>query len=233
MKNTRLPALVLTGAMLLSLAACGGKSAGTPAPSVPAAEDTATPVPAVEDTTTPAPAPEDTTKPVEAEPVESGAPSTAPTPKPDHKPVQSHPVETAPAPTPAPSAEPETALTAADVYAAVSAKAGGSAMIDASFLLTEYYNVSEDDLEDYAFYMPDMSANIEEIFIAKVKSGRMDAVKAACEGRQKGMAEDAETYPATGTYVSGYQLVTSGDWILFCVCENASAAADTFRNTVK
>ncbi len=235
MDKHRIPALVLAGAMLLSLAACGGKDAPTPAPTVPAAEDTTTPIPATEDTTTPAPAAEDTTKPAEAsesvESVESAAPSVAPTPKPTGT-VQVSPIVT-PAPSAEPTAEPETDLTAADVYAAVSPKAGGSAMIDASFLLTEYYNVSEDDLEDYVLYMPDMSATTEEIFIAKVKSGKLDAVKSACESRQKGMAEDAETYPATGTYVSSYQLVTSGDWILFCVCENASSAAEAFRNTVK
>ncbi len=236
MKNRFLP-LALAGALILTLAACGGGSAETPtpAPTVPAAEDTTTPVPAAEDTTTPIPAAEDTTTPVPAqedttkpaEAVESGAPSPKPT-----NTVQSHPIET-PEPSVEPSAEPETSLTAADVYAAVSAKAGGSAMVDSSFALDAYYAISADDLEDFVLYMPDMSANIEEIFIAKVKSGKMDAVKTACEGRQKGMAEDAAFYPDTGTYVDGYQLVTNGDWLLFCVCENPADAVSAFNGCTK
>ncbi len=106
-------------------------------------------------------------------------------------------------------------------------------MVDSSFALDAYYNITAGDLEDFVLYMPDMSANIEEIFIAKVKSGKLDAVKAACEGRQKGMAEDAAFYPDTGTYVDSYQLVVSGDWVLFCVCENPDDAVTAFNDCTK
>lgn len=124
-------------------------------------------------------------------------------------------------------------VTAEEVMAAVSAVAGGSAMEDFSFAVSEFYGDSEDNAEEFALYMPSMSSNIEEIFIARVKSGKMDDVKAACESRQKGMAEDAALYPDTGTYVSNYKLVTEGDWILFCVCENPDRAVEAFQNSIK
>jgi len=225
MDKNRFPALVLAGALTLTLAACGGKPAETPTPAptdTPAISESAEPSVEPTESTEPAPTPTET---VEVEPVESDA--AAPTPGT----VQVSPIVT-PAPSAEPTAEPST-LTAADVYAAVSAKAGGSAMVDSSFALDAYYNITADDLEDFVLYMPDMSANIEEIFIAKVKSGKLDAVKAACESRQKGMAEDAETYPATGAYVDSYKLVTNGDWVLFCVCENPDSAVTAFNDCTK
>lgn len=211
MKN-KFPALVLTGAVLLSLAACGGKPAEspTPAPSAPAATDTPAPAPTPEATPTQAPQ-------VSAVPSE--------------EPVQSQPVQT---PEPEPENTPAaSALTAQDVYAAVYAAAGGNSTMDASAYMDAFYNLTADDLADHALYMPEMSVNIEEIFIARAKDGKLDAVKAACELRQKGMAEDAEFYPATGAYVADYQLVTNGDWVMFCVCENYNDAVTAFNDAVK
>lgn len=225
MKYIRLSALALTGAMTLSLCACSPKEpAATPTP-----EATVTPgvVESIAPTATPEAQPTESinvvTPPAETDavvkPLESQAPvqTSAPTAEPTQ------------APSEAPSEAPADDLTAADVYAKVSAVAGGNPMSDASFVLEEFYNLSAGDLEDYILAMPDMSTAIEEIFIAKVKSGKMDSVKAACQSRQQGMAEDAAIYPATGGYVANYQLVTNGDWILFCVCENASSAASAFN----
>jgi len=237
MKYMRVSALALAGAMSLTLAACGGG----PAESAPSPEASETPAivsaePSVEATlpavtAEPSDAPSESVDVVPAEPTPAGTAAVAPvaTPAPT-KPVQSQPVETA-APTATP--EPAAQVTAAEVYASVSAKAGGSAMSDMSFVLEEYYSISASDLEDYVLYMPDMSTSIEEIFIARVKSGKMDSVKSACEARQKGMAEDAAFYPDTGAYVDGYQLVTNGDWVMFCVCQDPSGAVSAFNDCTK
>ncbi len=228
--------LVLAGALTLSLlTACGGPAESP----VPTESEAVTP-PVVETT-----APVQSTEAVSPAVTDGGvvllppAQSAEVAPLPPEQSAQVEPLATpAPTPqpieTPGPSAAPvESLLTAAGVYETVSAAAGGDAMSDVSFALEDYYSLSAADLDDYVLYMPDMSATIQEIFIAKVGSGRMDAVKAACESRQKGMAEDAQFYPATGTYVDSYQLVTSGDWVLFCVCETPDAAVEAFNNCTK
>jgi len=235
MHKNRLPALALAGALTLTLAACGDKPTETPTPTpidTPAVSESAQPSAAPSESVEPSVEPTET---AEAEPVESDTPSIA-TPKPTDA-VQVSPIETAPASTPAPTPEPTPApaasLTAADVYAKVSASAGGSAMSDMSFVLEDYYNVSASDLEDYALYQPDMSASIEEIFIAKAAGGKVDSVKAACQSRLEGLKEDAEFYPATGAYVDSARVETNGDWVLFCVCENADAAVKAFNDALK
>lgn len=228
MKYIRLSALALTGAMFLSLAACGPKGPeATPTP-----EATGTPGTAVSAAPTETP---------EAQPTESMNIVTPPAetdavvkPLESQAPAQSQPVQTPgtgsePAPSPAPTEAPAGDLTAADVYAKVSAAAGGNPMSDVGFALEEFYNLSASDLEDFVFYMPDMSATTEEIFIAKVKSGKLDAVKSACQSRQQGMKEDAAMYPAAAAYVEGSQIVTSGDWILFAVVAEPDAAVTAFN----
>ena len=159
-----------------------------------------------------------------AQPMESQIPTL------QTQPIQTPPPEATPEPTPE---APAKAVTAADVYGKVFAVADSAASMEASFVLEDFYTISESDLEDFVLYMPEMSTNIEEIFIAKVKSGKLDSVKAACEERQGMMAADAALYPATGGYVASYQLVTEGDWILFCICGNPDSAVTAFRDALK
>lgn len=154
-------------------------------------------------------------------------------------PVQVPPIETlTPAPTAEPTPEPTpeapaAGLTAADAYAKVSAVAGGNAMSDMGFVLEEFYNLSTDDLEDFVFYMPEMSATNEEIFIAKVKSGKMDAVKGACESRHQGLKEEGAMYPVAAEYVENARIVTNGDWIMFAVVANPAEAESAFNDYTK
>lgn len=124
-------------------------------------------------------------------------------------------------------------VTAEEVMAAVSAVAGGSAMEDFSFAISEFYGDSEENVEEFAFCMPTESSVSQEIFIAKVKSGSMDSVKSACQARQTALEDQAKEYPSTGTYLKDAKLVTEGDWLLFCVCENADQAVEAFQNSVK
>lgn len=223
MNKYRLSALALAGAMVLALAACGSK--GTDATPTPGPTETPNVVESVKPTetleATPEPEPSESvnvvTPPAETDavvkPLESQAPDKG----------------SELAPSPAPSEAPAAGLTAADVYAKVSAAAGGNPMSDVGFVLEEFYNLSVDDLEDFAFYMPEMSATTEEIFIAKVKSGKLDGVKSACESRQQGMKEDAAMYPSAAEYVEGSKIVTNGDWIMFAVVAEPDAAVTAFN----
>lgn len=124
------------------------------------------------------------------------------------------------------------APTAAEVYTAVSAAAGGtSATTNLTDSLGSFYDIQTSDLEDYALYIPAISATREEIFVAKVKPGKMDAVKSACQSRLQSLQEDAEIYPDTGAYVAEAKLVTNGNWVMFCVVPNASGAVNAFQNS--
>lgn len=219
MKKLSIPALALTGAMILSLAACSSK--GPEATPTPAPAETPNGVESVKPSEAPA-APSESTQ-VIAPPAETDA---VVKPLESQKPAESQPAET-------PSEAPSAAPTAAEVYAQVSAVAGGNPMIDAGFVLEEFYNLSADDLEDFVFYMPEMSATTEEIFIARVKSGKMDAVKGACESRQQGMKEDGTMYPSAAVYVENSQIVTNGDWIMFAVAADSDAAVNAFNTCTK
>ncbi len=202
----RLLALGLALCLTAALTACGGGEEPAPTGDVPAET---------------------------LEPSASPAPSAAPS----EGQVASHPIVT-PAPSQAPASEtpseaPAKSVTAAEVYAAVS-KAAGVSYDDISAHIDAYYTtLSTSDLADYVFYQPSMSAQIEEIFIAKVNSGKMDAVKAACKDHQAGLVEQAAFYAGTGDYVDSYQLVSEGDWVLFCVGPNAGDAANAFKDAVK
>ncbi len=235
----RLLALGLALCLTASLAACGGGEEPAPTGDVPAEtlEPSAAPSvepdgPAVEHEALP------TGPAATPEPSEAPAPSAAPS----EGQVASHPIVTpAPSETPsqAPASEspaseaPAKSVTAAEVYAAVS-KAASVSYDDASAYIDAYYTtLATSDLADYVLYQPAMSSQIEEIFIAKVNSGTLDAVKAACKDRQAAMAEDAAFYVDTGAYVDSYQLVSEGDWVLFCVCAKAGDAATAFKDAVK
>lgn len=244
MKHRALLTLAAAGALLLTLSACSPKepeATPTPDPLPTGSMNVIVTTPEAQPTestnvivTSPEPdptesvnviAPEETENPVK--PLESQGP------------VQVPPIETlTPAPTAEPTPEPTpeapaAGLTAADAYAKVSAVAGGNAMSDMGFVLEEFYNLSTDDLEDFVFYMPEMSATNEEIFIAKVKSGKMDAVKGACESRHQGLKEEGAMYPVAAEYVENARIVTNGDWIMFAVVANPAEAESAFNDYTK
>lgn len=233
----RLLALGLALCLTAALSACGGSDGPAPTGDVPAESlaPSGTPAPSAVPSTQPDP---ETAPSVEHETLPTGpaGESAAPSAAPSDGQVASHPIVTpAPSQTPseAPSEAPAKRVSAAEVYAAVSAAAGVS-YDDVSAHIDAYYTTLDTgDLADYVFYQPAMSAQIEEIFIARVNSGKLDAVKAACRDRQAAMAEDAAFYVDSGAYVDSYQLVSEGDWVLYCVCADASGAADAFKSAVK
>lgn len=210
----RLTALALAALLLLGLTACGGKAPEEVSSTPEAATQTV---------------PETTATPQATEPTQTETPGASAQPEDSPAPSQSPAVGE---PTAPPSEEPVKAPTAAEVYAAVSAAAGVSYDNATSYIDAYYTTLDLNALDDYVFYMPDMSAQIEEIVIAKV-SGDMAAVKSACLDRQAAMAEEAAFYGTTGAYVDSYQLVTEGNWVLFCVCEKTADAVSAFRSSVK
>lgn len=241
----RITALFLALGLTAGLAACtGGQEPQAPAPDpsqdIAVTDPAATPIP---DKGTPPPEythhPDDHTPEVTHHPDDH-------TPEVTHHPDDHHPEVPAntPSPTPEPTPEPDPsepsdtpsiAVPAAnEVYAAVSKSAGNTtATMDASSVLENFYDLSADDLEDYVLYIPELSANIEEIFIVRAKPGKASAVKSACESRLTQLQDDAEMYPATGAYVANYQLVTEGDWVLFCVCPDSAGAVKAFQDCVR
>ena len=80
--------------------------------------------------------------------------------------------------------------------------------------------------------MPLMSAHVNEFLIAQCAPGRVDAVKAACEARLETL-KAGNMYPETLTLLENYKLVTSGDYILFCIDEHADAMVEAFNTYAK
>ena len=248
MKHRTLLTLAAAGALLLTLPACSPKEPeATPTPEALPTQsmNIVTPTPEAQPTesmnvivTSPSPEPTESVNVIAPEETDAVV-----EPLESQGPVQVPPIETlTPAPTaeptPEPTAEPTpeapaASLTAADVYAKVSAVAGGNPMSDMGFVLEAFYNLSTDDLEDFAFYMPEMSATNEEIFIAKVKSGKLDSVKSACESRHQGLKEEGAMYPTAAEYVESARIVTSGDWIMFAVVANPAEAESAFNDCTK
>ena len=129
--------------------------------------------------------------------------------------------------------EPAKAASAAELYSAWVNGGGGSANLsDLSVLLESYYDVSAGDLEDFVLYMPAMSAAIEEVFVGRAKSGKVNDVKAACQARLDDLKADAELYPATAGNLESAQLEVVGDWVVFAVCANGSALVKTVKDAV-
>lgn len=231
----KLLALALTGALTLTmLTACapkGGEPTTTPTPS-PTETVTPTPTPTVTPSETPEPT--ETVKPTETpEPSESTKPSESAKPsqsvKPSEKPAESaKPSESV---KPSESAKPEKSVVQS-IWDDISAKELPSLMDLDAATLSDLYGISSGDLVEFVAKMPMISANITELLIAKVAPGKMDAVKKACQDRQATLA-GMNQYPANMEYVENYKLVTSGDYIIFCIDEFADDMVTAFNTYAK
>lgn len=179
----------------------------------------------------PADPPEQTGKPDEKPDVPTGAkPGEKPAGKPEEKPATPPEENSAPE-------EPSSAVSCADIWSQFTDSFGdqlaATSEIDAT-MLSELYGISTDDLEDYVGRIPQMNVKAEEFFIAKVKDGRMDAVKAGIQKRQEAQLATWEHYlPDQLELVQNYQLVTSGSYVLYAVSENADKAVSLFQEAVK
>ena len=138
-----------------------------------------------------------------------------------------------------PSAQPDAELTAADVYAmwlttSSQFPAPAAAFVDMSDYVSAYYTpFSASDVESFVFYQPDMSATPQDVFIAKAKPGKVEAVKAACQGRLEAMQEETKFYTGTDDYVKSAKLETAGDWVVLAACPEADRLVGIVRNAAK
>lgn len=242
--NKKLLALALSGALTLSLlAACGSPDAEGSAPpaSTPPATESLTPSPSPEATPsetpepTESPEPSETPEPTEsAQPSESQKPSESPAPSESQKPAESPaPSESQqPSETPAPSESPSASVVQS-IWNQVSGLERPEMMDLDAALLSDLYGIDPADLVEFVAKMPLVSANINEFLIAQCAPGRVDAVKAACESRLATLQSSASQYPETAELLENYKLVTSGDYILFCIDGNADAMVEAFNTYAK
>ena len=232
--NKRILSLALAGVLSLGLlTACGGGQDNVPETDTPAVES-----PSASPETEPTPTPEETglpetTPPAEESPSEepSDAPSTAPSAKPSSKPSQP-PASAEPSTQPTPTPEPEPQVDVVQSVWNEIAKLDIPSLSDVDAeTLAALYGISADDLVSYVCKMPAISVQATEFFIAEVKDGKMDAVKAAVEKRQADLVQQWSQYlPEQLELVENYQLVTSGNYILFAISEYADQAVSAFNS---
>ena len=244
--NKKFIALALSGALTLSLlAACGSPDAEgtTPPVSTPPATESLTPTPTPSPEVTPSETPEptesaqpsETPEPTEsAQPSESQKPSESPAPSESQKPSESPaPSESQkPSETPAPSESPSASVVQS-IWNQVSGLERPEMMDLDAALLSDLYGIDPADLVEFVAKMPLVSANINEFLIAQCAPGRVDAVKAACESRLATLQSSASQYPETAELLENYKLVTSGEYILFCIDGNADAMVEAFNTYAK
>ncbi|MCI5927706.1 MAG: DUF4358 domain-containing protein [Pseudoflavonifractor capillosus] len=237
--NKKFIALALSGALTLSLlAACGSPDAEgtTPPVSTPPATESLTPTPTPSPEVTPSETPEptesaqpsETPEPSEStQPSESQQPSESPKPSETQKPSES--------PKPSESQQPSESPSASVVQSIWNevADLDRPDMMDMdAALLSDLYGIESSDLVEFIGKMPLMSAHVNEFLIAQCAPGRVDAVKAACEARLETL-KAGNMYPETLILLENYKLVTSGDYILFCIDEHADAMVEAFNTYAK
>lgn len=222
MKKIRLSALALTGAMVLTLAACSSKEPeATPTPeptSTPEAVESVTPTETPE-TVTPDPEPSESTN-IVTPPAETDAvvkPLETQTPAPD--------------PTEAPAGTSKVQA----VWEAIATRE--LPFFDDSLddqILADFYGIDPADLVEYVWKMPFMNTQATEFFIAQVQPDKMDTVKTALENRQAALEEQWSQYlPDQLELVKNYKLVTNGDYIMFAVTEYADEVVTEFNTYTK
>ena len=226
--NKRILSLALAGVLSLGLlTACGGNQEPAPETDTPAVES---PIGTPE--TEPTPTPEETVLPETTPPAEespSEEPSDTPSAKPSTPPSSAP--STKPTPTPAPVEPEPTVDVVQSTWNAISQLDIPSLSDVDAETLSALYGISTDELVSYVCKMPAISVQATEFFIAEVKDGKMDAVKAAVEKRQADLVQQWSQYlPEQLELVENYQLVTSGNYILFAISEYADQAVSAFNS---
>lgn len=161
----------------------------------------------------------------------SAKPSAAPTTKPTAKPTATPKPTAAPTATPAPT--PETSVVQS-VWNEISALDMPMMTTVNDALLSSIYGINASDLVEYVCKMPAMNTTATEFFIGEVKDGKMDTVKAALEARQAALDEEWSKYlPEQYELVQNYQLVTSGNYVIFVISDQADEAVSAFNTYAK
>lgn len=238
--NHRFLALALAGTLTFGLlTACGGGNTPAPESSAPVVENSVSPLPESSAPVTeesPDALPE-SSAPVEESSEPSAAPSAQPTTKPTATPKPTNKPTATPKPTvkptPTPESKPQTSAVQS-VWNDISKLSlpNLTAMDDAT--LSAMYGINASDLEEYVCMMPLMGVHSTEFFIAKVKDGKMDTVKAGIAKRQADLdAQWSQYLPEQYELVKNYKLVTNGNYVLFAISEYAADAVTIFNSYTK
>ena len=100
-------------------------------------------------------------------------------------------------------------------------------------ILADGYGIDPADLEGYISKSPMMNVQSTEFFIAKVKDGKMDAVKNAILARKDAVASTFEHYLVDQyDLVQNYKLTVSGNYIFFGISEYAEQAEKLFNDAI-
>ena len=101
-------------------------------------------------------------------------------------------------------------------------------------ILTSFYGINSADLDSYGLRMASINVRADEFFVAKVKSGKMDAVKEGIEKRKADLDNTWKQYlPDVYEIVKDSRVVENGDYILFVVSEQADTAETEFNSLTK
>lgn len=101
-------------------------------------------------------------------------------------------------------------------------------------MTSTFYYLSTEDLESYSLKFPMINVKAEEVFVAKVKDGKMDAVKAGIEKRQADLDAQWKQYlPDQYELVEKAQTVVNGSYVLFVVSEHADDIVSVFNEMTK
>lgn len=175
----------------------------------------------------PTPAPSVPVQSENVQPSNAPAPSIEPAVEPSNEPA---PAESQPV-----GSTPVAELSAADIWNTISAGKELPAFMDVDDdLLSALYGIDAADLDSYAGKIPMMNVQATEFFIAKVKSGKMDAVKSGIAQRQSDLDEQWGSYlPEQLELVQNYKLVESGDYVMFAITEYADDMVKAFEDCTK
>ena len=93
------------------------------------------------------------------------------------------------------------------------------------------YGIDAADLESYVGRFPMMNVHATEFFMAKVKDGKMDTVKEVLQNRQASLEQQWSQYlPDQYALVKNAKLVTNGNYVLFCISEDADSVVNAFND---
>ena len=99
--------------------------------------------------------------------------------------------------------------------------------------MTFLYGIDANLLDGFVAKLPMMNVHATEFFVAQVKDGNMDAVKAGIQSRLETLEQQWEHYLADQyELVKNAKVVTSGNYILLCIGHEAAAAADAFTGAL-
>ena len=95
------------------------------------------------------------------------------------------------------------------------------------------YGIEPEWVTAFVCQFPMMNVHATEFFVAQVKDGNMDAVKAGIQNRLETLEQQWEHYLADQyELVKNAKVVTSGNYILLCIGHEAAAAADAFTGAL-